>query len=123
MRNNIIVSKIIEYIDKILGYTAGVDMKTFGENSMMLEACVFCMSQIGELVTIMDDDFKERYADIPWFSIANLRNRIVHDYEGVKVLLIWDIIENDLPDLKRDLEKLIVSDSGFTRNDGVGPTV
>jgi uncharacterized protein with HEPN domain len=38
--------------------------------------------------------------------IANLRNRIVHDYEGVNVLLIWDIIENDLPDLKPDLEKL-----------------
>jgi uncharacterized protein with HEPN domain len=106
MRNDIIVKKIIEYIDKIFGYTAGIDMKTFSDNTMMLEACVFCMSQMGELVNDMDDSFKERHQDIPWFSIASLRNKIVHDYEGVKVLLIWDIIENDLPDLRSELEKL-----------------
>jgi uncharacterized protein with HEPN domain len=106
MRNNIAVTKLIEYIDKIASYTKGVDMKIFGENTMMLEACVFCLSQMGELATNMDEDFKARHADIPWHSIANLRNRIVHDYEGVKLLLIWDIIENDLAPLKDQLIKI-----------------
>jgi uncharacterized protein with HEPN domain len=100
MRNNIIVSKLIEYIDKVFGYTKDTNMRTFSENTMMLEACVFCLSQMGELVTNMDDEFKKEYSKIPWSNIASLRNRIVHDYEGVNVLLIWDIIENDLPDLK-----------------------
>ncbi|MDR1292371.1 MAG: DUF86 domain-containing protein [Clostridiales Family XIII bacterium] len=107
MRNNIIIKKIIEYIDRIFDYTAGATMHTFSNNTMMLEACVFCLSQIGELVNNMDDGFKERYPDIPWFNIANLRNRIVHDYEGVKILLIWDIIKNDLSDLKSELKKLV----------------
>jgi uncharacterized protein with HEPN domain len=114
MRNNIIVKKIIEYIDKIFDYTSETTMSAFSDNTMMLEACVFCLSQIGELVNNMDDGFKERYPDIPWFNIANLRNRIVHDYEGVKVLLIWDIITNDLNDLKSELEELVdVSGSGL----------
>ncbi|MDR1358990.1 MAG: DUF86 domain-containing protein [Coriobacteriales bacterium] len=106
MRNDAIVHKIVEYIDKVSSYTAGVDMRTFSDNAMMLEACVFCLSQIGELVNTMDDDFKEQHPNIPWFSIAGLRNRIVHDYEGVKVLLIWDIIKNDLPGLRSELEQV-----------------
>jgi len=108
MRNDVIVAKLIEYIDKILGYTGSVDMKTFSENSMMLEACVFCLSQMGELAKVLDDDFKARHPGIPWVSVASLRNKIVHDYEGVKVLLIWDIIENDLPELKLQLESIAV---------------
>jgi uncharacterized protein with HEPN domain len=108
MRNSIIIRKLIEYIDKIFKYTDGVEMRAFSENSMMLEACVFCLSQMGELVNNMDDEFKEEHRNIPWENIAGLRNRIVHDYEGVKVLLIWDIIKNDIPDIEVQLEALIV---------------
>ena len=103
-----IVNKLIEYIDKIFSYTAGSNMRSFGDNTMMIEACVFCLSQMGELVKNMDEDFKALYTDIPWISISGLRNKIVHDYEGIKILLIWDIIEKDLPDLKTKFERIVI---------------
>lgn len=49
----------------------------------------------------------EQYPNIEWIVIKNLRNKIVHDYEGIKLNFIWDIITNDLPKLKTDLEKMI----------------
>ena len=109
MRNNIIVEKLLKYIDKVQGYTVGLDVEKFSADTMLHEACVFCLSQIGELVRVLDDDFKASYPDIPWAQIAGLRHHIVHDYEGIILDRIWDTIENHLPALKEQLKKIIVS--------------
>ncbi len=74
---------------------------------MLIEACVFNLSQMGELVNKLDDAFIEKNQHISWHKIRGLRNRIVHDYEGVKMILIWEIVSSDLPNLKNDLEELI----------------
>lgn len=103
MRNEIIAKKQIAYIDKILDYTNGYDALSFGNNTMLVEACVFNLSQIGELAISLDESFRDAHPEVPWNKIAGLRHRIVHDYEGVKILLIWDIIENELRELRAKL--------------------
>lgn len=55
---------------------------------MMVEACVFNLSQIGELVNKLDKDYISKYPEISWFKIRGLRNGIVHDYEGVNLNII-----------------------------------
>lgn len=107
MKNQKVLMKIINYIDSILKYTEGVDYSKFIMNSMMVEACVFNLSQIGELVNKLDKDYIADYAEIPWFKMKGLRNRIVHDYEGVNLNLIWEIIDTDLVILKEQLIGLI----------------
>jgi len=49
----------------------------------------------------------QRYSNIEWITIKNLRNKIVHDYEGIKLNFIWDIITEDIIKLKTELEKII----------------
>ena len=49
----------------------------------------------------------EKYPNIEWIIIKNLRNKIVHDYEGIKLNLIWDIVTNDIVQLKEDLEEIL----------------
>ena len=83
MKNEIIVRKLIEYIEKIAGYVQNCDYETFSDNSMLAEACIFNLSQMGELVNHIDEDFEEAHPEIPWRYIYGLRKRIVHDYEGV----------------------------------------
>src|SRR5690625_1562956 len=107
MKNQMIIQKIINYIDSILKYTNDVDYAEFRNNSMMVEACVFNLSQIGELVNKLDKEYLSKYHEIPWFKICGLRNRIVHDYEGVNLNLIWEIIDIDIRVLKDQLTKLI----------------
>ena len=53
---------------------------------------------------LRDFDFQNTINDIP---SKYLRNKIVHDYEGIKLTFIWDIISNDLPELKEKLERII----------------
>lgn len=97
MRNNIIVQKLMAYSDKISSYCAGLDYGQFSANSVLVEACVFNLSQMGELANKVDTAFAESHPDIPWRLLYGLRNRIVHDYEGVNLQLIWEIIQDDLP--------------------------
>ena len=74
---------------------------------MLTEACVFNLSQIGELANHLDDDFTLAHAEIPWRSLYGLRNRIVHDYDGVNMNLIWTIITEDLEPLRLELQKIL----------------
>lgn len=89
MKDSKIILKIINYINSILKYTNNVDYNEFKGNSMMVEACVFNLSQIGELASKLDDDFVNKYPEIPWLKMRGLRNRIVHDYEGVNLKSLY----------------------------------
>ena len=106
MKNKIIVEKIIKYISKVLDYTKGIEYDAFISNSILVEACVFNLSQIGELSNKIDKEFEECNSSIPWRVMYGLRNKIVHDYEGVNLVLIWDIVKEDLPELNSQLEEL-----------------
>ena len=100
MRNNIIIEKLIAYTDKLLRYCDGLDYAQFSADTKLVEACVFNLSQMGELANRVDEDFAQAHPDIPWRLLYRLRNRIVHDYEGVNLQLIWEIIDGDLAPLR-----------------------
>ena len=103
MRDKIIVDKMLRYADKVCAYCKDMSYKEFRGNELLVEACVFNLSQIGELVSKMNDTFREENRQIAWEEIYGLRNRIVHDYEGVNLRLIWEIIAEDIPALRREL--------------------
>ena len=107
MRNEIIVEKLVKYCNKLIDYCKGLDYDSFASDIKLVEACVFNLSQIGELANRIDSDFAKFHAEIPWRILYGLRNRIVHDYEGVNLQLIWEIISKDIPDLLIKLEKIL----------------
>ena len=106
MKNKIVVEKLIKYTSKLLDYTNGIEYDDFAANSILVEACVFNLSQIGELANKIDKNFELEHTSIPWRILYGLRNKIVHDYEGVNLTLIWDIIKDDLPALHNKLKEL-----------------
>lgn len=109
MKNKEYVSlkKMIEYINKALRYTEGCNFESFSNNEEKVDATVFAISQIGELVKNITKETMQKYNGIEWIVIKNLRNRIVHDYEGINLKLIWDIVTNDIIQLKSDLEDIL----------------
>lgn len=102
-KNYIAIEKIIAYIEKISGYTNKIDKDTFLSDTKLLEACVFNILQIGELANRVSDDFRSQHKEIPWPKMRGIRNRLVHDYEGVNLELVWDIVYRDLDILYKQL--------------------
>ena len=86
MRNDIILQKMLRYTMKLVEYCSGYIYDTFISDIKLVEACVFNLSQLGELCRIVDPSFAQAHPQIPWREMYGLRNRIVHDYEGVNLL-------------------------------------
>ena len=109
MKNKEYVSlkKMIEYIDKSIKYTMGYDFEKFCDDDKTIDATVFSVSQIGELVKNISKETMQKYSFIEWNMIKELRNRIVHDYEGISLKSIWYVLNNDVVQLKKDIQKII----------------
>lgn len=108
-KDRIIIQKIIGYINDIESYIDGLKAKEFLRDKKTITACAFSVSQIGELVKEIDEETMEKYKTIPWKSIKGMRNRIVHDYENVDLSVLWGTIKESLPELKEQLEDIILN--------------
>ncbi|MDE6405481.1 MAG: DUF86 domain-containing protein [Lachnospiraceae bacterium] len=106
MKNETVISKMQMYVQKIFAYVEGMDYEEFIKNDVIVEACVFNLSQLGEIANKADVEFQNMHKEIPWRQVYGLRNRIVHDYEGVNLKLVWEIISDDLPMLKTALAEI-----------------
>ena len=105
-KNLIIAEKLVGHIDKITLYIDGLERAAFLADTKVVEACVFNLLQMGELAGRLDEGFRNAHADIPWLKIRGLRNKIAHDYEGVRLEIIWDIAKDDLSVLRGQLAAL-----------------
>ena len=106
MRNDVIIGKLISYSEKVLSYCKGQSYDDFIGDSKLVEACVFNLSQIGELANRLDSEFTATHTEIPWKQLYGLRNRIVHDYDGVNLSLVWEIVNDDLYELLKKLQSI-----------------
>lgn len=55
----------------------------------------------------MPVDFKDANSELPWAEMAGLRNRIVHDYFGIDLDIIWQVVSADLPELAGQIRALL----------------
>ncbi|MBI5757206.1 MAG: DUF86 domain-containing protein [Planctomycetales bacterium] len=99
----ILLDDIRRAIDKIERYITGMDHDQFLSDEKTIDAVVRNLEIIGEAVRQVPDAFRQSRPEVPWAQIAGLRNRIVHDYFGLDLEIIWQVLESDLPNLKEKL--------------------
>jgi uncharacterized protein with HEPN domain len=67
---------------------------------------------MGEAAMMIPDDIRERYPEIPWAQIVGFRNRLIHGYFLVDYGIVWEIVQDELPQLRRELEQIMQEVSG-----------
>ena len=102
----LLVEDMLDSLRKINLYIAGMDHSAFLQDEKTIDAVVRNLEVIGEAARQIPDAFAASHPDVPWRIITGLRNRIVHDYFGLDLEIIWHILRNDLPPLQATLEKL-----------------
>ena len=96
-----------ESILAIEEYTRNLAEDEFYSNRQIQDAVIRRLEIIGEAAKNVDDDFRNKYLQIPWKKIAGMRDIVAHGYFGVKLDRVWDIVRKDLPGLKQQMLSLM----------------
>jgi len=104
---NVFLDDILEATKKVLEYTAGFSYEQFLADRKTVEAVIWNPQIIGEAVKNIPDEIRSGYSDVPWRDMAGLRDIIVHQYFGIKLDVIWKVIQNDLPRVERLLRGIL----------------
>jgi uncharacterized protein with HEPN domain len=93
-------------LTRIERYTSAIDREQFLSDEKTIDAVARNLEIIGEAARLLPNEFKSQYPNIPWAQISGLRNRIVHDYFGLDLEIIWQILRSSLPPLKRGVDAI-----------------
>jgi len=99
----LLVGDILDAISKIESYLSGSKFEDFIKDDKTIDAVIRNFGIIGEAANRLPDEYKGRHDQIDWIQIVGLRNRVIHDYFGVDLEIIWYISKNELEDLKTKL--------------------
>jgi len=113
------VQDMLECIEKIESYCAGVTADEFAANSLLQDAVYRRLEVIGEAAKHVPQGVRSQHHDVPWRRIAGLRDVLIHQYPGVIVERVWQVVTVDLQPIKphllqvhADLERAEQKDSG-----------
>ena len=95
-------------INKIQKYTQGMDKETLLKNDLTFDAVVHNLQIIGEATKNIPPDIKVKYPQVPWRNIVGLRNIIAHTYFSLDEDILWDIVQNELEDLKACIQLILI---------------
>jgi len=98
---------IVEAIDRIENSLQNVTKENFKKDIDIQDAVLRRLEIIGEAVTNISLNIKEKYPKIEWKEIAGFRIIVAHAYFHVNLDIIWDIVEDKLPKLKKDVKKIL----------------
>jgi uncharacterized protein with HEPN domain len=102
----ILLEDIMLGIQKIGRYTSEMDHEAFLRDELVIDGVARNLEIIGEAARQLPEEFNRVNTQISWTQIAGLRNRIVHDYFGLDLEIIWQIIQHDLPELEKQVRAL-----------------
>ncbi len=91
---------IVENIDRILDYTAGMTEESFSGDQKTVDATERCLSRISEAAVKLGDDADKHAPGLPWSDIRGLGNHLRHAYRGVRLSDVWKIVSEDLKPLR-----------------------
>jgi uncharacterized protein with HEPN domain len=100
------IDDMVAAIDKVLGYTAGMDKASFAADERTIDAVVRNLIVIGEAAGHVPEDVVAASPQIPWARMRGMRNLAVHEYFGIDVNVLWDTVTINLPALLPLLREL-----------------
>jgi uncharacterized protein with HEPN domain len=105
----LLLEDIRESIQKVDKYVAGLTLEQFKTNELVIDAVVRNLEIVGEASRMMPEEGKKKLSNLPWNNMVGLRNRIIHEYFGVDLNIIWYIVKNELPSVENQIDSELES--------------
>ena len=106
-RDNGRLEHMLEAIDDAIVFVQNVSFEDLNKDKMRYYAVVHAVQIIGEAAYMLTKEFKSEHPEVEWRQIEGMRHVIVHDYYSVRNLEVWNIVKNDIPQLRKQIEKIL----------------
>lgn len=93
-----------------------MNYEEFWMNRKTVNAVVRSLEVLGEATRSLPSDLREQYPEVPWRQMVGTRDKLIHEYFGVDLKLIWAVVKDDLPKLRPQIEE-ILRDQSETEED------
>jgi len=109
MRRNVKVyfQDILDAILNIEEYVGNKGFEEFRQSKLVRDAVIRNLEIIGEAAKNVPKEIKEEHSEIKWREIAGFRDILIHRYFDVNIKILWDLIKDKLPDLKKEVSKIL----------------
>ena len=98
---------ILTSIERLKEYTKNLSKEDFSKDQKTIDAVVRNIEILGEAARNIPEDFKEEYPKVPWSKMISMRNKVIHEYSGIDLDILWQTIEDDLQGLEDQLKELV----------------
>ncbi|MBU0570857.1 MAG: DUF86 domain-containing protein [Candidatus Omnitrophica bacterium] len=105
--DTVYLKHIVGAIDRIEGYLSGVNEEIFTKTMLLQDGVIRQTEIIGEAAKKISSDMRNKYPNIPWKDIAEMRDKLIHDYFGVDINAVWATTRKDIPALKAGVEQIL----------------
>jgi uncharacterized protein with HEPN domain len=93
--------------DYLLRESAGITANEFLANETLQRAFVRSLEIIGEATKQIPEDFRRSHPGIDWRAMAGMRDRLIHGYFGVDYAIVWDVVQNHIPIVRREIASIL----------------
>ena len=101
------VEDILDAMDKAEVLVEGFTYREFEEDFRTNFAVIRALEIIGEATKRLPMTVRERYPAIPWTGMAGMRDRIIHGYDTVDLQIVWDVVQQDIPAIKPQIQQIL----------------
>jgi uncharacterized protein with HEPN domain len=109
----IYIQHITECISRIKEYTEGINEDAFLKSNLIQDAVIRNFEIIGEATKKLNEDFRDKYSEIEWKKIAGMRDKLIHEYNGVDLWAVWGVVEKIIPILDTQITDILRKEKGL----------
>ena len=100
---------ILTSLSRIEDYTKSLSFEGLKDDWKTIDAVVRNLEILGEAARNIPEEIIDKYPDVPWGYMVSMRNKVLHEYFGVDLDILWKTVKEDLPLLKQQVEEIVES--------------
>lgn len=101
------IEDIVDSMNKIDEFTKGMNYKDFIKDEKTIFAVVRALEIIGEAAKNISESHRRKYPEIPWNEMAGMRDKLIHEYFGVKLEIVWDTVKSEISPLRIKFQQIL----------------